>query len=122
MAQLILNNLEAGGSIRSKINTNFTELYTSTATNEQKLIEWSQGKDYELITITRDSEGRITTSTVKWPDSSNGTYLANDYNATHEVYDGYSIIHADSGLVITQSAVTRNIDGAVILKPALTIA
>lgn len=121
MAQQTLNNGETGGSIRSKINSNFTELYDTVPANAERLVEWAQGKDYEMLSITRDSEGRITTSTVKWPDGSAGTYVATDYNATHEVYDGYTIIHVDSGLQVNQTAVTRNADGAIITKPALTV-
>lgn len=122
MARQVLNNLEGAGSFRSKLNANFTELYDTVPANQERLIEWAQGKDYEPLVITRDSEGRITTMTVKWPDGSNGTYVATDYNATHEVYDGYSIIHIDTALVVTQAAVTRNADGAIINKPVLTVA
>lgn len=122
MAQQILNNLEGAGSFRSKLNANFTELYDTVPANAERLVEWAQGKDYEPLVITRDSEGRITTMTVKWPDTSAGTYVATDFNATHEVYDGYTIIHVDSGLTVTQAAVTRNSDGAITNKPALTVA
>ena len=122
MAQQILNNNEGAGSFRTKLNANFTELYDTVPANEERLAEWAQGKDYEPLVITRDSEGRATTFTVKWPDGSAGTYVATDFNATHEVYDGYTIIHVDSGLTVTQSAVTRNSDGAITNKPALTVA
>ena len=122
MAQQTLNNGESGAIIRSKINDNFTELYGASPPIVELLTEWAQGKDYEMLSITRDSDGRITTSTVLWPDGSNGTYVATDYNATHEVYDGYTIIHVDSSLTVTQAAGTRNVDGAIITKPALTVA
>lgn len=122
MAQQVINNGEAGGVVRGKINGNFTELYSTSSTVEEQLLEWAQGKDYEMLSMTRDVEGCITTSTVLWPDGSAGTYIATDYNATHEVYDGYTIAHVDSTLIVTQSAVTRNVDGAVITKPALTVA
>lgn len=88
---------------------------------EETLVEWTQGKDYEPLSITRDGEGRVTSMTVQWPDGSSGTYTATDYNATHEVYDGFTITHVDSGSTITQSAVTRNADGAIIVKPALIV-
>ena len=32
-------------------------------------------------------------------------------NAVYEIYDGYTIIHVDSLLILTQAAVTRNADG-----------
>lgn len=121
MAQQILYNGETGLSIRTKINENFSELYGTYSEFEEQLVEWAQGKDYEMLSITRDSEGRITTASVKWPDTSAGTYVATDYNATHEVYDGYTIIHTNTSLQVVQTAVTRNTDGAVITKPALTV-
>lgn len=120
MAQQTLNNGESGLIIRGKINSNFTELYGEHILDE-RLVEWAQGKDYEPLVITRDSEGRVTTMTVKWPDASAGTYVATDYNATHEVYDGYTIVHTDSASQVVQAAVTRNAEGAITNKPALTI-
>jgi hypothetical protein len=86
------------------------------------LTEWAQGKDYEPLVITRDSEGRVTSMTVKWPDESSGVYTATNYNVTHEVYDGYTITHSDSSKTVSQSAVTRNVEGAIINKPAINVA
>ena len=122
MAQQIINNGESGLSVRTKINANFTELYGAYSTGDELLIEWTQGKDYEPLVITRDSEGRVTSMTVKWPDTSSGVYTATNYNATHEVYDGYTITHVDTAKTVTQAAVTRNSDGAITNKPELTVA
>lgn len=94
----------------------------SGASTSQLLAEWGQGKDYEMLVITRDADGRITSSTVKWPDAATGLYTSTNYNATHEVYDGFTITHSSSALTVTQSAVTRNTDGAITNKPALTVA
>ena len=113
---------DTGQQLVDKLANNFDELYQTAGAEDQALKEWAQGKDYELLVITRDSEGRITSSTVKWPDSSTGTFTATDYNATHEVYDGYTITHTDSGKTVTQAAVTRNAEGATTNKPALTVA
>jgi hypothetical protein len=105
-----------------KIAANDVSDYISTGgTTDNSLTEWAQGKDYEPLIITRDSEGRVTTMTVKWPDESDGVYTATSYNVTHEVYDGYNITHTDSSKIITQTAVTRNSEGAITNKPALTI-
>jgi len=116
----------SAGQILSKIdgddyNTEWVTSGASTPEN-QLLVEWAQGKDYEPLVITRDSEGRVTSMTATWPDSSSGAYTATDYNATHEVYDGYTITHVDSSKTVTQSAVTRNAEGAITNKPALTVA
>ena len=121
MAQETLNNGEGGDIIRGKINDNFTELYSYHVENNE-LIKWTAGKNYEPQVITRDGEGLITSMTVKWPDGSAGTYTATDYNVTHETYDGFTISHTDSGKTVTQAAVTRDTEGAIINKPALTVA
>ena len=84
-------------------------------------ISASEKVRYLFNKVTRDSEGLITAMTVKWPDDSSGNFLATDYNATHECYDGYNITHANSLTTITQDAVTRDSEGAVIVKPELLI-
>ena len=89
---------------------------------DQNLISWTQGKDYEPLVITRNGEGRVTSMTVKWTDGSAGVYTATNYNATHEVYDGYTITHTDTSRTVTQAAVTRNGEGAITNKPALSVA
>lgn len=84
------------------------------------LRQWAQAEAYEPTAITRNSDGLVTTATVTWPDGSGGTLTATNYNATHSVYDGYTITHA-SGKTVTQAAVTRDSNGAVTVKPALTV-
>lgn len=121
MAKQTVNDAEGGGVVRGKINDNFTELY-NLHDQDDELIKWTAGKNYELINITRDAEGRVTSASAIWPDGSTGTYTATNYNATHEVYDGYTISHTDSGKTVTQAAVTRNSEGAIITKPQLTVA
>lgn len=121
MAKQTLNIGDTGQQLVDKFNGNFTELYDlHTISNE--LIKWTQGKNWEPVDITYDSELRVTSATVKWPDGSLGTYTATDYNATHEIYDGFTITHTDSGLTVTQPAVTRGTDGQVTHKPNLTVA
>lgn len=82
---------------------------------------WTQGEDYEPTAITRNSDGLVTTATVTWPDGSAGTLTATNYNATHGVYDGYTITHTASGKTVTQAAVTRDSNGAATVKPALVV-
>jgi len=77
--------------------------------------------DYEIISFTRDAAGRVTSAGVKWLDGSSGTYKATNYNETHEVYDGYTVTHKNNSVTVTQPAVTRNADGAIITKPELII-
>lgn len=90
-------------------------------TEDQRLIEWTQGKDYQPLVINYDVEGNVTSASVKWPDGSVGALNMTDWNVTHETWDGYNITHVDSSKTVTQPAVTRNVDGAVTIKPELIV-
>lgn len=121
MAKQVLAVGETGQQLVDKFNNNADDLYAYHLLDDE-LVKWAQGKNYEQVVITRDSEGRVTSMTVLWPDNSVGVYTSTDYNATHEAYDGYNITHTNSGKTVTQTAVTRDTEGAVIIKPALTVA
>ena len=83
---------------------------------------WAEGGDYELTAVTVDSDEVITTATVKWPDGSAGTFTTTTKNSTWLAVDAYTISHTDSSQTVTQAAVTRNANGTVTTKPALTVA
>lgn len=91
---------------------------------DAQLKAWAEGESYELTTITYDTTytGVPATATVKWPDGSAGAFTATTINATFEAVDAYTITHTASGKTVTQAAVTRNTEGAVTAKPALTVA
>jgi hypothetical protein len=88
---------------------------------DQRLKEWAQGKDYQPIKIYYDVNGSVTSASVIWPDGSTGALNTSDWNPTHETFDGYSITHVDSGKTVTQPAVIRNADGAITDKPELIV-
>lgn len=88
----------------------------------QVLKEWTEAEAYETTALTRDSNGVVTSATVKWPDGSAGTFTATTINTQWVSIDAYTITHTASGKTVTQSAVTRDSDGAVTAKPALTVA
>lgn len=98
------------------------QLSLSRLTTEQMLREWTESEAYEATSIARDSDGVVTTATVKWPDGSGGTFTTTAKNATWTAIDSYTISHTDSGQTVTQSTVTRNSDGEITTKPALTVA
>jgi len=122
MAQQTVQIGDTGQQMVDKLDNNFDELYARTLVENKQLIEWAGGKDVELTDRTLDADGRVTSSDLVWPDGSIGTFTATDWNATHEVYDGWTKSHTDSGKTVTQAAVTRRADGAITNKPALTVA
>lgn len=87
----------------------------------QLLKDWTEGGAYELTAITVDSDEVIATATAKWPDGSAGTFTTTTKNSTWLAVDAYTISHTASGQTVTQAAVTRNSNGTVTVKPALTV-
>src|SRR5690606_8846218 len=88
----------------------------------QTLVAWTEAEAYEPTSVTRNSNGVATSAVVKWPDGSEGAFTATTINDTWGTIDAYVITHADSGLSVTQTAVTRDpVTGAVTTKPALTV-
>ena len=90
--------------------------------NDQTLKEWAEGGDLEFTVATYDSDGVLSSATVKWPDGSAGTFTRTSKNTTWLAVDAYTISHTDSGKTVTQTAVTRGTDGSITAKPALTVA
>jgi hypothetical protein len=89
---------------------------------DEQLIAWTASGGYTLTSATRDSDGVVTTATVRWPDDSTGTFTRTVKNAIFLAIDAYTITHADSGKTITQAAVTRDANGNLTAQPAITVA
>jgi len=105
-----------------KANDNFRGLAGGETVFNETLKEWTTAEAFEVTSVTRDSDGVATTAVVKWPDGSAGTFTTTAKNTTWIAIDAYTVSHADSGKTVTQSAVTRDSSGAVITKPALSVA
>ena len=99
-----------------------TNLHGGAAVTNDILKAWAEAEAYELTAITRDAYGVPTTATVKWPDGSAGTFTTVTENTTWLAVDGYTISHTASGKTVTQADVTRDGNGNVTVKPALTVA
>lgn len=113
----------------NEINTNADTALAATVAlaggatvTDARLKEWVSGEDYEITAVTYDSDGVVTTATVKWPDGSAGTFTTTTKNSTWLAVDAYTISHTDSSNTVTQTAVTRDVNGQVTVKPALTVA
>lgn len=67
----------------------------------------------------------VDTAVIEWPDGSAGVYTVTSRSANAFALglpDAYTATHTDSGLTVTQAAVTRNTAGNVTVKPTLVIA
>jgi hypothetical protein len=106
----------------NEIDAALTANVGGAVASDQVLREWAGGEDYELTAVTYDSDGVVTTATAKWPDGSAGTFTTTTKNLTWLAVDAYTISHTASGKTVTQAAVTRDGNGLVTVKPALTVA
>lgn len=71
--------------------------------------------------ITRDANGAATSAGVVWPDGTAGVYTATTVSTAFPgAVDAYTVTKPP--LTYTQSAVTRDANGAVTNRPAMTVA
>lgn len=89
----------------------------------QQLTAWTEGRSYSMTTVVYHSTytKAVASATVLWPDGSTGTLTGTLFNAAFGTVDAYTVTHTDSGLTVTQPAVTRNVGGEVTAKPALVV-
>lgn len=105
-----------------KVNANEAGLAGGAGVFDETLKEWTTAEAFEVTSLTRDADGVVTTATVKWPDGSAGTFTTTTKNTTWIAIDAFTITHAASSKTVTQAAVTRNANGAIVTKPALSVA
>lgn len=70
-------------------------------------------------TLQRNQSNAITSGPVIWPDGTAGMYTAT-IDASYNVPSSYTVTYG-STVTVTQPTVTRNSDGYITVRPALTI-
>ena len=104
------------------IRKSSTETVTVSSSFDERLKEIVSAEGYELISIARDSDGVPTTAVVKWPDDTAGVFTTVTKNTTWLSVDAFTVTYAGTpSKTVTQTAVTRDVSGAVTTKPALTV-
>jgi hypothetical protein len=73
--------------------------------------------------ITRSATGAALEASVVWPDGATGTYKGTESTTTPGAIDSYKITHVLGEITktYTQSTMTRNSEGAVVTRPAITV-
>lgn len=104
-----------------QIDAAVTNLHGGAGITDDLLKAWAEGECYELTAATLDSDDVISSGTVKWPDGSAGVFTRTTKNTTWLAVDAYTITHTASSQTVTQAAVTRNSNGNITTKPALTV-
>jgi len=105
-----------------QLDAALVNLHGGAGVPDDVLKEWTEGEDYELTSIGWDGDSVVYTATVKWPDGSAGTFTTTTKNTTWLAVDAYTISHTNSSKTVTQAAVTRDANGNITAKPALTVA
>lgn len=90
---------------------------------DEVLKGWAVAGAFKMTSKTPDTTypNVVASATVVWPDGSAGTFTATSINGEWEAVDAYTITHTDSGLTVTQSAVTRDANGVATTEPALSV-
>ena len=96
---------------------------TVGASSNIQLLNWAYVQSFAITSATRNSNDVITTASIVWPDSATGTFTADRINAAYNAIDAWHATHILSGTTktVTQTAVTRNSNGAVTAQPVITI-
>ena len=132
MTDLKISELSAASSltgaelvelVQSASNVKSTAQDLVNFVSNQTLKSWAYSQSFALISATRNSNDVITTATIKWPDGTSGVFTSTTINSTFNTIDAWSATYLGATTkTITQSAVTRNVDGAVTAQPEITIA
>ena len=123
IATIIGYTIASGGGLKNDVVEWHNYAQNANVDGEQ-LKEWAEGGNYELTSITYHGTytETVSTATVSWPDGSAGTFTATAIDSTYGGINSFTISHTDSGLTVTQTAVTRDSYGNVTARPLPTVA
>jgi hypothetical protein len=87
------------------------------------LLAWALTQAFQVVTATRDTNGVIVTASIIWPDGTAGVFTTDVASTAFPgAIDAWHATYAGTpSKTITQPAVTRDADGAVIAQPTITI-
>lgn len=73
--------------------------------------------------IVRDANGVLLSMNVVWPDGGTGVWTTDAVNAGNPAIDAWHVTYVNGAVskLLTQTAVTRDGNGAVINQPTLTV-
>lgn len=87
------------------------------------LLSWAYGNMFQLVSSTRDPNGAIVTANIIWPDGISGVFTTDVASTAFPgAIDAWHATYvASPSKLITQPAVTRDLNGAVTSQPAITV-
>jgi hypothetical protein len=90
---------------------------------QYNLQTWANSQTFQLVSAMRDANSAIVTADITWPDGVAGVFTT-DIASTEfpGAIDAWHATYAGTpAKLITQTAVTRDENGAVTAQPAITI-
>jgi hypothetical protein len=90
----------------------------------EQVLTWSYAQSFQLISVTRDVNGAITTATISWPDGATGIFTTDVASVSFPgAIDAWHATYATgtTSFTVTQPLVTRDTTGAITVQPAITI-
>lgn len=96
---------------------------TVGASSNIQILNWAYVQSFAITSATRNSNDVITTASIIWPDGATGTFTTDTINTTYNAIDAWHATHILDAVTktVTQTAVTRNSNGAVTAQPVITI-
>lgn len=119
--EALLDTQLALNAVQAALSNGIIGVVGGEEVSPEVLKSWTVSELYEPTSVTYNDVGVATAADIVWPDGSAGVFTSTDINLVWLAVDGYTITHEGSGQTVTQAAVTRNGDGAIIAKPALTV-
>lgn len=128
---LILNQTAASNPLVQEIRQLTADAETAAEeaqaaaaqSNQYNISTWALTQAFQVISATRDSNGAIISASIKWPDGVNGVFTTDIASVAFPgAIDAWHATYlATVPKLITQPAVTRDSNGAVVAQPAITI-
>jgi hypothetical protein len=91
---------------------------------QANLLAWAYGNLFQAVTVVRDANSAIVTANIVWPDGTPGVFTTDVASiAFPGAIDAWHATYVNGGVTktVTQTAVTRDANGAVMAQPAITI-
>lgn len=101
-----------------------TATATVGASSNIQILNWAYVQSFAIISATRNANNVITTASIVWPNGATGTFTTDTINTAFNAIDAWHATHILDAVTktVTQTAVTRNSNGAVTAQPAITLA
>lgn len=89
----------------------------------RNLLAWAYSSSFRLVNAARNDNGAIITADIVWPDGVPGVFTSDVLNQTHlgAIDAWHATYQSTPAKTVVQTAVSRDLNGAVIAQPAITI-